>query len=403
MKSKNIKIDLSKDISGTPIIRKSSLGWQTWGRKNDYPDMLAQIYYNSPTLKSCVDFAVTSIIGDGVDYEASDFDPKEMMPSYESTWSSFIRDLALDYVLYGSFAFQIIKNKDGKTYSYYHQPMSTVRCGERDEDGQITKYYVSQDWSQIGKYPPIEIPRFGFVDGQKITDKKPYLFVYEHYSPSIDYYTIPRYIGAIKAAQTEAEHIKFDLNCAVNGFTSKGVLVVPEMETEEEKQEVLQNIQNSFTGANGAASVITMFSNGTEGNLPQFVAFGTSSNEIDLYDAANERTIDRIVSAFRIPSKSLIGYPSESASLGGDGNLQKVSYQLYNQLVGNDDRNVIIETINKMFALNGLETEIVLKPLKFDIETEENINVTEDDDSNVQTVSDADVTEKITNINDVKE
>lgn len=397
-KSFNIKTNLSKQLNGVAQTRVSNNKWVIWGKRNDYPDLLSQVYYNSPTLKSCVDFAVTSIIGDGVDYEASNFNPKEMMPSYESTWSSFIRDLALDYVLYGSFAFQIIKNKDGKTYSYYHQPMSTVRCGERDEDGQITHYYICQDWSKTGLYPPIEIPRFGFVDGQKITDKKPYLFVYEHYSPSIDYYTIPRYIGAIKAAQTEAEHIKFDLNCAVNGFTSKGVLVVPEMETEEEKQEVLQNIQNSFTGANGAASVITMFSNGTEGNLPQFVAFGTSNNEIDLYDSANERTIDRIVSAFRIPSKALIGYPLEGASLGGSGNTMAVAYKIYNQLVGNDDRNVIIETINKMFALNGIETEIVLKPLKFDISTEENINVTEDDDSNVETVDDENVSEKITSI-----
>lgn len=395
MKTKRININLS-EIAGTPVTKTSSRGWVSYGKKNNYPDMLAELYYNSPTLKSCVDFAVCSIIGDGVDYEASNFDPKEVMPSYEGSWDTFIRNLALDYVLYGSFAFQIIRNRDGKTFSYYHQPISTVRCKERDEDGQITHYYICQDWTKTGIYPPVELPRFGFNDDQKITDRKPYLFVYEDYSPSVDYYTIPRYIGAIKAAQTEAEHIRFDLNSAVNGFTTKGVLVVPDLETEQEKAEVLQNIQDSFQGANGAASVITMFSNGTETDIPHFVSFGTSSNEMDLYESANNRTIERIVAAFRIPSKSLIGYPLEGASLGGNGNTMAVAYNIYNSLTGNTDRNIIVDTINKMFALNGIDTKLVLKPLVFNIETEETINVEEEPDIN--TVDDNNVSEKETAI-----
>lgn len=394
-KSYNIKTNLS-NLNGTPITRNSNRGWITWGKKNLYPDDIAELYYNSPTLKSCVDFAVTSIIGDGIDYEASNFNPKEMMPSYESTWETFIRNLALDYVLYGTFSFQIIRNKDGKTYSYYHQPISTVRCGERDKDGQITHYYICQDWSKTGLYTPVEIERFGFNDEQKITARKPYLFVYEDYQPSLDYYSIPRFVAAIKAAQTEAEHIKYDLNTAVNGFTSRGVLVLPTMETEDEKQEMLLNVQKSFTGSDGAASVIMMFSDGTESQLPHFVSIDSGNDSIDLYEASNKRTIERIVSSFKIPSKALIGYPSETASLGGEGNILNISYQLYNKTQGNNDREVIVNTINKMFALNGIETEIKLKPLRFDLV--DDVVVTETTDNDVETVDDENITEKVTTI-----
>lgn len=396
-KSYNIKTNLS-NINGTPITRNSNRGWVTWGKRNLYPNDIAELYFNSPTLKSCVDFAVTSIIGDGIDYEASNFNPKEVMPSYESTWETFIRNLALDYVLYGTFSFQIIRNKDGKTYSYYHQPISTVRCGERDKDGQITHYYICQDWSKTGLYTPIEIERFGFNDEQKITDRKPYLFVYEDYQPSIDYYSIPRFVAAIKAAQTEAEHIKYDLNTAVNGFTPKGIMVLPTMETEEEKSSLLQNIQASFTGSEGAGSIIIMFSDGTESQIPQYVQLNSNDKEsADLYESSNKRTIERIVSAMRIPSKSLIGYPNEGASLGGEGNATAVAYKLYNQLIGNNDREVIVSTINKLFALNGLDTEIVLKPMSFDV-VNDTIVSEKTDDVDVQTIDDDEVSEKITTI-----
>ena len=364
-----LQSNFEKQLEGAPICRNSNRGWVNWGQKNDYPQKLSELYFNSIVHKSCVDFIVTSIIGEGVDYEKMNANQSELVPNYQQTWDELLRCLALDMVVYGTFSFQIIKNKDEKTYSYYHQPVSTVRCSQRDDEGNITSYWICKDWTSTGKYPPIEIPRFGFQDDEVIETGKPYLFVYESYTPDLEYYTTPKYVGGIKAIMTELELIRYDLRAVKNNFSANGFLVLPRVESEEERRDLLNNIKNSFVGADNANSLVVTFSNGDENdsNVAKFVKIDKDSNNVNLFSESNSRNIDRIVTAHRIPSKALIGMPTDGASLGGDGNQLNVSWNLFNKTVGNEFRNIIVNTMNKMLKLNGIDTEIVLKPLDFNL------------------------------------
>lgn len=364
-----LQSNFEKQLEGAPICRNSNRGWVNWGLKNDYPQKLIELYFNSIVHKSCVDFIVTSIIGEGVDYAKMNANQSELVPNYQQTWDELLRCLALDMVVYGTFSFQIIKNKDGRTYSYYHQPVSTVRWSPRDEEGNITSYWICRDWTETGKYPPIEIPRFGFQDDEVIATGKPYLFVYESYTPDLEYYTTPKYVGGVKAIMTELELIRYDLRAVKNNFSANGFLVLPRVESEEERRDLLHNIKNSFVGADNANSLVVTFSNGDENdsNVAKFVKIDKDSNNVNLFSESNSRNIDRIVTAHRIPSKALIGMPIEGASLGGYGNQLNVSWNLFNKTVCSEFRNTIVNTINKMLKLNGIDTEIILKPLDFNL------------------------------------
>lgn len=365
--------NFEKQIEGAPINRNSNRGWVNWGVRNDYAIKLSELYFNSIVHKSCVDFGVTAVVGDGVDYQAMNMDKTEVMPNQYQTWDEFIRCLVLDYILYGSYAFQIIRNKDGRTFSYYHQPISSVRCSPRDEEGNITSYWLCQDWTATGKYPPIEIPRFGFQEEETINSGKPYLFVYETYTPDLDYYSTPKYVGALKAIMTELELIRYDLRSVKNNFSANGFLVLPRVESDEERRDLLNNIKNSFVGADNANALVVTFSNGDENdsNVAKFVKIDKDSNNVNLFAESNQRNIDRIVTAHRIPSKALIGMPIEGATLGGGGNEVNVAWNLYNKTIATEYRNAVLTTINKMFALNGVDTELVLKPLDFNLTDEE--------------------------------
>lgn len=365
--------NFEKQIEGAPINRNSNRGWVNWGVRNDYAIKLSELYFNSIVHKSCVDFGVTAVVGDGVDYQAMNMDKTEVMPNQYQTWDEFIRCLVLDYILYGSYAFQIIRNKDGRTFSYYHQPISSVRCSPRDEEGNITSYWLCQDWTATGKYPPIEIPRFGFQDEETINSGKPYLFVYETYTPDLDYYSTPKYVGALKAIMTELELIRYDLRSVKNNFSANGFLVLPRVESDEERRDLLNNIKNSFVGADNANALVVTFSNGDENdsNVAKFVKIDKDSNNVNLFAESNQRNIDRIVTAHRIPSKALIGMPIEGATLGGGGNEVNVAWNLYNKTIATEYRNAVLTTINKMFALNGIDTELILKPLDFNLTDEE--------------------------------
>lgn len=389
-----ITIKLEKQVEGMPINRDSSMGWVKWGTRNDYPQRLSDLYYNSVTHKSCVDFAVTAILGDGVDYEAMKFDESELTPNYQYSWDELIERISLDYVLYGSFALQIIKNRDDQTYSFFHQPMSDVRFSPRNEDGVVETYWICTDWTQTGLYPPVELKSFNFTDEEEIKGGQAYLFVYESYSPDIAMYPVPSYVSALKPIQTEIELQRYDLRSVTNNFSASGILTLNRVDDDSEKEQLIQGITSMFTGADNANSLLINFKSNDSEEPATFVKIDKDAgNNVNLFEQSNERIIAKIIAAHKISNKALIGYEADSAMLGGEGNILNIAYNLYNKTVANKLRRTVINTINKALAMNGVETQLILKPLQF------NIAQTTDTSNTMEVVDTDEDTEKATSEN----
>lgn len=384
---------LEKQIEGSAITRQNALGWVNWGSNNNYPNLLLDLYNQSPTHHSAVNFAVQSILGNGVDYDAMKMNGDEVVPNYAQDWNEVIKALALDYILYGSYAIQVIMNNDGKTYSFWHTPLDKVRWSEFDEDGQIPSYWICQDWTATGKYPPFQIEALDMKEEKTLEKGKPYLYVYRTYSPTMTYYTQPHYAAAIKAIQAEIEYCNYDLKNIVNGFTPAGMITMPEVETDEERNAIINNITKMFQGSDNANSVMISFRNSIEDKAVEFTPFTASQGNVNIYAEANQRVINRILSAHQIPNASLIGMP-DVGNTGFASEAQKLetAYQLYNKLTGNANRMAVIKTLNQMFKMNGVETEIVMKPLNFndfgdDANVEERTESTEvapQDENNIE-------------------
>lgn len=396
-----IQVNMEKMVDSAPRTMLSGRGWVNWGMRNDYPLQLSNLYYGSPTHQSCVDFAVAAICGDGIDYDAMEWSgQEEMVPNYQQTWDDFLECLAKDYILYGSYAFQITKNKDGQTYSVYHQPVSDVRCVPYDEDGVISEYFISSDWSELSKYPPVKLRAFNFQEDEEIPKGETFLYVYHSYSPDVLYYQLPRYASAIKAIQAENQLQRYDLRSITNNFTASGLLEVARIEDDEERQEFIDNITAMFQGADNANALMIQFRDNISDKQVEFTKFDKDVNNVNLFEGTNERSIGRILSAHRIPTKQLIGYDASTSMLGGEGNLLNVAYRLYMKTVGNKDQRAIIGTLNKLFRMNGVDIQISIKDLDFTVagvtSTEEKIDSVNVD----KTVTDADnVEEKVTSNN----
>lgn len=359
-------LKFEKQIENTPVSRNSNRGWVNYGIKNLYPFDLLNLYAQSVTHRACCDFAVNSIVGNGVDYDAMKAKNVDIItPNYYEDWNTFLRKISLDFIIYGSFAFQIIKNKDGKTYSIYHQPYETVRLSPFDEDGVITSAWICDDWSSVGKYPPKELPMFGFQEDETIQRGQPYLYVYRAYTPQNVYYSAPVYSSALNAIQAEIEFQRYDLKAITNNFVPSGMLELAPVESERDKQDIIDNINRMFVGSDAVNSLMITFGNGTEESPVKFTPFTTNSANVNLYEASNERTINRIMTAHRISSKALIGLPMDSTGFSNEGSLLETAYALYNITVGNHNRQIILNTINNVFKLNGVDVELILKPLSF--------------------------------------
>lgn len=356
-----------KEIEGSAITRKNALGWVNYGIKNNYPNLLLDLYNQSPTHRACINFGVQSILGNGVDYDAMQIDGSQVIPNYAESWDDLIKNLALDYMLYGSYAIQIIRNKDGQTFSFWHMPLDKVRWSEYDDDGQILSYWICNDWTATGQYPPFQIDAFDMMDDSTIENGKPYLYVYRQYSPAMTYYTQPHYQAGIKSIQSEIEYVNFDLRTTVNNFIPSGMLVLNEVETDEERQGIVNNITKMFQGSENANSLMITFRNNVDENKPEFIPFTSSKNSnVNVYADANTRTVSRILAAHQIPNASLVGMPDVGNSgFASEADKLETAYQLYNKLTGNANRMAVVKTLNNMLRMNGVDVEVIMKPLSF--------------------------------------
>ena len=385
-------MNFEKQIQNAPINRlNSQYGIINFGLKNDYPYRLIDLYNTSVTHRACVDFSANAIVGDGISWDEMKLKNGDIPnPNYYMSWNDFIRALAFDYSLYSSFAFQVIKNKDDATYSFFPQPMETVRLEEMDEDGVINNAYLCKDWTATGKYPPIKIPMFGFQDDREIPKGEPHLFYYKRYNPVNAYYGLPVYSSALNAIQAEAQFQTYDLRSVVNGFTPIGAITLPNAETDEERKAIIDNITRMFTGAEQANQIVITFRNNIEDKPIEFTPFQQTTNHVNLYAESNERTINRIMAAHRIPSKALIGYPADKLGFSDSGQYMEEAFRLYNVNVANNNRREILDVINTLFKANGVDVEISLKPLRYSTENQTDTK----NNSNGETTTENEVEER---------
>lgn len=362
-------LKFEKQIDNAPITRyNAQYNIINYGIKNDYPYELISLYNSSVTMKACVDFATNAIIGEGVDLDAMQIKSEDLQnPNYYMSWTEFIRALAFDFSLYSAFAFQIIKNKDNKSYSFFPQPIETIRLEEMDEDGVINNAYLCKDWSATGQNIPVKIPMFGFQSEKEIPMGVPYLLYHKQYNPVNAYYGLPTYSSAINAIQCEAQYQLWELKNIVNGFVPSGMLTLPEVETDEQRRAIINNIQNMFVGAENTNSLMINFRNSIEDKPVEFTPFTAPTSNVNLYEAANERTVNRIMAGFKIPSKALIGFPADKTGFSNSGEYMESAFALYNVNVANNARKEILDTVNNLFKMNGVDVQLQLKPLNYRI------------------------------------
>jgi hypothetical protein len=357
---------LQKQIDNTPITRTSAQGWINWGQRNNYPNLLLDLYSQSPTHHAACDFAVASICGNGVDFEKMKLNGDEVVPNTRQTWDDVIKGLATDYILYGSYAIMVIMNRDGVTYSFYHIPMDRVRWSDFDEFGDIPSYWIARDWTEIGQYPPTEVIALDLSNDEKLEKGVQYLYVYREYTPTQTYYTQPHYAAAIKSIESEIQYVNYDLKNIVNGFAPAGVLTLPSVDDEKEKDAIINEVTKLFTGSDNANSVMINFRNNIEGANVEYTPFSKNQGSFNFYADADLRTLNRILEAHQIPNASLIGHPDVTNSgFASEADKLELSYQLYNKLTGNKNRMAVVRTLNQLFKLNGIETQIEMKPLSF--------------------------------------
>lgn len=385
--SKNIKrmsyttlIQLNKYIKNTPIINdEQPYDFVSWGKRNDFPNMLMDFYVNSPIHSACVDFLVNGIVGGGVDYEKMEMSDSELVPNCYENWNTVIERLAFDLVVFGGFAIQIIKNRNDKTYSFFHQPFNTIRFGKKNEDGEVKKVYLCKEWKEWSKYGIVEVEHLNTVDDLNLQSGKPYIITYTRYNPIDPYYPFIPYTSIFNAIQADIKMNQFDLKCIQNNFTPSGCLVLNQVEDEQERRNVIKNVQDMFTDSENASNLMITFKNGNEDNPISYIPFESNVDGVNMFADNNDRTVNRIVLGHKIASKILIGLSLDGNGFNSEADYLESAFELTDKLVLSNLRKQLIGSLNTLFKLNGIEQELYLLPMTFKTRTiEKEANVVDE-------------------------
>lgn len=342
-------IKLASHVKSYPTFSRNTKGWINYGSNNLLPQDIIELNNQSAINKAVIENKVTYICGAGLvkgEYYGQ--------PNPTDSWNELIKRVAKDYVTFGGFCFQVILNEDGKSISLYHADFSKIRVGETNEYGKYLSFFLANDWTKTyGKYAPVEIKAYGSEDLKKGV---PYLLYYKDYEPSLDYYPIPQYYSALNYIEADGLLGKFYRNSINNGFVPSTIITMPSNPAEKEKEQFQNDIQASYSGANGANSIVVLWGESQE--IKPVVTSYTASNNADLYNNVDEIIFQKILSAHRLTSPTLAGL-SGSGNLSGNASEIINSYILYNQTVIQQLRRNIIDALSSFSINNGYKALLI--------------------------------------------
>ena len=339
-----------------------------WGDNNLYPDYLLSLNETVPTLRSIVNGTVDFIVGDNVTI-------LPLHPGFENgqmngrgdTIAEQVEDLARDYEMYGGFALQIIRGRDGSVAEVYHLPIRFLRANK-----ECDVFYYCEDWQKRGKKDTIVYPAFipGLKDKWFELDEE----TRNRHASSVLYvktdhthtYPVPVYAASVKACETERLISDYHLNAISTGFCPSVIINFNNgIPSDQMKKEIERDVNDKFGGSSNAGRIMLSWNPNKESattfETPNITDFG------EKYKALSETSRERIFTAFR-------AYPNIfglSTATGFSIEEFDSAFKLYNRTAVRPVQRMIADTYDKIYNQKGV---LNIVPFSLDGQNEQTVN-----------------------------
>lgn len=318
--SKTIPEPIEKEGNGKDFV--------SYGTDNAYPQFLFDLVNDCATLGSIINGVVDYVKGNGI--------RSTVMTDEEA--EELIERTATDYLTFGAFYWQVIRNMGGKVKKINWLDARFVRT---DRDNNLFWYSeeFGKKWGRTNKaivYPKYNPDR---LDAESVICVKAPL--------SRGVYGNPIWSGAIKDAVIETRIEDFHLNELYNNFMGSAVISFNNgIPSDEQKKEIEKNIEEKFGGTENCARFLLLF-NDSKDNATTVERLSTDDFD-KRYESLAKRSREQIFVAFRaIPS--LFGLMTESTGF----NTQEFaeSFKLFQRTVVRPIQIKITSALTKLFGV----------------------------------------------------
>ena len=306
-----------------------------YGENNDFPNYIFELYNNSSQFNSIVETMKNYILGSGV---SSNFHLKIVNRKGDS-FENFIEKLVYDYLIFGSFSFQVTRNKLGNISELNWIDIRYARTNE-DED----KIYYSTEWSKNRRQPKV-------YDRFTIGSQFPTSIFYYKGRRTRDVYGVPMYLAALTSLEISTQIPEYHLNNLTNGFHPSAIVNFCNGSnlSEDVMDEIEDSIKEKFTGVKNASKILLSFNDDmahrtTIERLPD-------DGHVDIYNTLKDSVEKDIYTAFRI-NKLLMGNGEDNTGFSKQAYIE--SFALYQKTVIQPIQSEIEQVINGVLGEGAL-------------------------------------------------
>lgn len=303
------------------VDKKTSKKYINWGEDNKLPNYLWDNYLSCSNLQAIVNTVVDFVIGEGVDTVFSQQD-----------FADNIQKWVTDYILFGGFAVEGLRNRNGDIAQLNYMNVMNVRVDE-----ELTTAFLSNNWGSWSGKNIIELPLY------KEDEKQSHFIYYFRGNITRNINPIPIYIASLKSVEILNNVKNFHLNNLTNGFTASSIINLNDGTIKtRELSEIKKQLEEKFTGSSNAGKFILM--NGGDKEHEATVVRLDADNFGDLYKTLTDSSENDLYVAFRI-NPILVGV---NVQTGFSKEEFENAFALYNSTMITPIKNIFIKHFKKL-------------------------------------------------------
>lgn len=338
--------NVEKEISGVDFI--------AWGTDNRYPDYLFSLYTECTTLQTIINGTVDFVCGNDISCNLPMFE--KTVNKNGDTLLDIIQRISTDYLIFGGFALQVIRNTLGEITELYWVDFTKIRSDKKNE-----VFFYSEDWCKsYGRVKYIKYPKFNPDDSNASS-----IFYYKG-NKTRGTYPVSIYNAAITSCELEKKINEFHLNEISNNFlTSKIINFNSGIPDDDLKNEIERNINEKFSGSENAGRLLISFNANKDSETT--ITDIPMDDFADRYEALHKRSREQIFTAFRA-TPNLFGLMTETTGFNEQEFAE--AFKLYNRTVVKPIQKVIVDAFDKIFGVDG---SITITPFNLENDSEQEV------------------------------
>ena len=351
-----------------PTEKVTNRDFVEWGKGNNYPGYLLDLYNNVTTLRSIINGNIDLVTGDDVTIlPLGDRFAEGIMNTRGDLITEIVRDLAKDYNLYGGFALQVIRDHNGDVAEIYYIDMRFIRSNKEND-----VFYYNEHWEKGGRKDVIIYPKFlRNLDWASLTDEErdrhasSILFVKNVHT---QVYPAPMYAASVLSCEIEKAISQYHWNSLNNNFCPDIIINFNNGDPGDEiKEEIVSDLEEKFSGYQNGKRFMVSF------NKDRMSAVTIDAIKTDdfseRYKALEESCRRQIFSAFR--AQPLLFGLNSDVSTGFSTDEFEQTFKLYNRTQIRPVQRLIADAFDRIYGSKGVLT---IKPFSLESNTEQEVN-----------------------------